>query len=188
MKKKVIISWFNILFLALLAALCILLITLLDPNDDKYIAQVIVLTVCAILYLIFINGQYFCTTLTKDTITFQHKLIGSNQQIPVRCISRFVIKVDYIKNSGRWLIVYANQQNGQILGVGNNVIISLLKTYPYIPVVLMNFRYHMSRRTAKYLVRHLKVTGSKLKELCEFYHLSPKSFDQTDVTTDEQSN
>ena len=189
MKKKVIISWFNILVLVIFAALCVLLITLLDPNDDKYIAQVIVFTVCAIFYIVFINTFYFCTTLTKDAITFQHKLTGSKQQIPVRCISRFVINVDSIKNGGRWwLVVYANQQNGQILGIGNNVILSLLKTYPHIPVVLMDYKHQLARRTAKYLVEHAKVTGRKCKELCKLYKLSPQSLKQTDRTSDEQSN
>jgi hypothetical protein len=137
--------------------------------------------VCAIFYIVFINTFYFCTTLTKDAITFQHKLTGSKQQIPVTCISRFVINVDSIKNGGRWwLVVYANQQNGQILGIGNNVILSLLKTYPHIPVVLKHFNMQLARRTAKYLVKHGKVSRHKCEELCKFYHLSPKLLEQTD--------
>ena len=181
MKKKVIISWFNILFLVLLAALCIFLITLLDPNDDKYIAQLIALIVCTILYPIFLNDYYFCTTLAEDTITFKHKFTGNKKQIQVGSINRFVIDVATIEvKTHGWLIVYANQQKGQILGIGNNVIMSLLKMYPHIPVVLKYFNTQLSRRTAKYLIKHGKVSRHKCEELCKFYHLSPKLLKQTD--------
>ena len=179
--KKIIISWFNILFFLILEALGIFLITALEPTADKYIVQVIALTVGLIINLFAINDFYFCTILTKDTIAFKYKFTGSKQQIQVGRINRFVIDVATIDNPTQgWLIVYANQQKGQILGIGNNVIMSLLKMYPHIPVVLKYFNIQLSRRTAKYLVKHGKVSRHKCEELCKFYHLSPKLLEQTD--------
>lgn len=180
--RKIIISWFNILSIVILETLSIFLITLLDPNDDKYIAQLIALIVCAILYLIFLNDYYFCTTLAEDTITFKHKFTGNKQQIQVGRINRFVIDVATLepKAPHGWLIVYANQQKGQILGIGNNVIMSLLKMYPHIPVVLKYFNTQLSRKTAKYLVKHGKVSRHICEELCKFYHLPNKLLEQAD--------
>jgi len=179
--RKIIISWFNILSIVILETLSIFLITLLDPNDDKYIAQLIALIVCAILYPIFLNDYYFCTTLAEDTISFKHKFTGKKQHIQVGYINRFVIDVATIDNPTQsWLIVYANQQKGQILGIGNDVIMSLLKMYPHIPVVIKHFNIQLFRGTAKYLVKHKKITRHKCEELCKFYHLSPKLLEQND--------
>ena len=175
MRNKTIISWFNILSIVILETLSIFLITLLDPNDDKYIAQLIALIVCAILYPIFLNDYYFCTTLAEDTITFKHKFTGNKQQIQVGSINRFVIDVATIEvNAHGWLIVYANQQKGQILGVGNAALLALLKSYPHIRVVIKKITLQLSRRVAKYLVKHKRTTRHQCEELCEYYHL-PKS-------------
>lgn len=181
MKKKVLISWLHMLGFFILESLTIFLIIVIDSSVDKYIAKLVALTIAAIAYPIFSNHYYFCTVLTQNTITFKYRYTGKKHQIQVGRINRFVIDVATIDNPTQsWLIVYANQQKGQILGIGNNVIMSLLKMYPHIPVVLKYFNIQLSRRTAKYLVKHRKVTRHKCEELCKFYHLSPKLLEQTD--------
>jgi hypothetical protein len=181
MKKKVIISWFNILACASLEGLTIFILLTLDYSSYKVIVELIIFLVVAVTFLKAMSDFYFCTILAKDTITFKYKFTGIKQKIQVGRINRFVIDVATIDNPTQgWLIVYANQQKGQILGIGNNVIMSLLKMYPHIPVVLKYFNIQLSRRTAKYLVKHRKVTRHKCEELCKFYHLPNKLLEQAD--------
>lgn len=181
MNKKVIISWLSMLGFLLFEIAWFILFFPFDTNSDNYLASMIFCIVMMIIIPILSNDYYFCTILTQNTITFKHRYTGKKQQIQVGRINRFVIDVATIDNPTQsWLIVYANQKKGQILGTGNNVIMSLLKTYPYIPVVLKDFSIQLARRTAKYLVKHRKVTRHKCEELCKFYHLSPKLLEQTD--------
>ncbi|MBQ2710938.1 MAG: hypothetical protein IJF66_03230 [Clostridia bacterium] len=179
--KKVIFSWLYILGFLLFEIAVFILFFPFNTDNDNYIASMIFWLVLTIIVSILSNNFYFCTVLTRETITFQHKYTGKKQHIQVGYINRFVIDVATIDNPTQsWLIVYANQQKGQILGIGNDVIMSLLKMYPHIPVVIKHFNIQLFRGTAKYLVKHKKVTRHKCEELCKFYHLSPKLLEQTD--------
>ncbi len=146
-----------------------------DTTAENYVASVIIFSFIVVTFPVFSNDYFFCTVLTQNEIFFKHKYTGKKQCVQVGSINRFVVDVASIdKTTQSWLIVYANQQKGQILGVGNAALLALLKSYPHIQVVIKKFTLQLSRRVAKYLVKHKRTTRHQCEELCEYYHL-PKS-------------
>ena len=185
MKKKVVFNWpiFLISFILMLSLVFMLIIGMNDVSSTGQIIGIIMMIIGFIVYILVMNALFVCSTLTEDSITFQHQFTGKKQTFPVGRVNKFVVDVDSVDHPRLvYVVIYANKKGGQILGAGNNALMALMKCYPHIPVVIKFFEgpITISRRTAKYIVKHQRTSKFKCKQLCEYYHLPKKLLEQDD--------
>ena len=119
------------------------------------------------------------SVLTDETITFHFLILGIKQTYQVGAINRFVVELLNLRGGpkGYYLTICANNTKGAKLGVGNYAFRQLMKRYPTIKVTIKNcfdYQFTISRRTAKYLVKHKKIAQFKCKQLCERFWISKK--------------
>ena len=160
-----------------------LLICIDDISPTGQTISIITIVIGLIVYLLVMNEFFACSILTENTILFKHRMTGKKQSFPVGKLNKLVVDVDNLdQRKQNFLIIYANKKGGQVLGIGNGPLMALMKHYPHIPVVIKFFEvpFTLSRRTAKYIVKHQKTSKFKCKQLCEYYHLPKKLLEQAD--------
>lgn len=185
MKKKVVFNWFVFLiyFIVMGALASILMICTDDISSTGRTIGIIVLCVGLVMYIIMMNEFFMLSVLTEDTVYFKHRITGKKQFFPVGKINRFVVDFDPIDRKNELhMVIYANNKDGQILGVGNAALMALMKYYPHVPVVLKDIHWFMMRSTAKYIVKYQKTSKFKCKKLCEHYHLPKNLLEYTTYT------
>lgn len=176
MKKKVVLYWgfFLVIIVSILLPLVFLIVEICNYSEHS-ISRIFGLVLIIILSFAALNELYSYTLLTENQIIFKYKLIGKRNSFPVSKVNKFVVDVNCVDDRRAvYLIIYANTQNGQILGIGNAALMALMKYYPHIPVVLKDIDWRMMRGTARYIVKHQKTSKFKCKQLCEYYHLPKK--------------
>ena len=142
-----------------------------------HVMTIILVALSFIAVLISWNMYYVRSILTKETITFKHKLTGKNRIVQVGTINRFVVDLNKSKSEDirATFLVFANNPYGKILGAGNGALKALMKYYPHIPVVIKFFDYtSLFRSTAKYIVKNQRTSKAMCKRLCKYYHISTK--------------
>lgn len=183
MKKKVFVSNIPslIFFLTVMILPMLLAWINFDKENSKLLSTLIVSSsLFAVLIFWVICDSFAYSILTHENIAFGFRIPGKKQTIQVGEINRFVVcfsKIDRPRQ--RYLIIRANNKNGPILGLGNSVLMALMKYYPHIPVILKDIDWRMMRATAKYIVKHQKTSKFKCKQLCEYYHLPKKLLEYT---------
>ena len=181
-KKKVIIYDMSMVWFMVGWTLVMLAITLpiMIPQLPKYVVPTIVILssilVISIVLILTIGPR---SVLTDETITFHFLILGIKQTYQVGAINRFVVELLNLRGGpkGYYLTICANNTKGAKLGVGNYAFRQLMKRYPTIKVTIKNcfdYQFTISRRTAKYLVKHKKIAQFKCKQLCERFWISKK--------------
>ena len=183
-KKKVIIYdmfmvWFMVGWtLVMLAITLPIVITQLPEYVVPTIAIFSSIFVVVIVLTLTIGPR---SVLTDETITFCFGIgrLGIKQTYQVGAINRFVVEELNLTGTKKgWrLTICANNTKGAKLGVGNYAFRQLMKRYPTIKVTIkkcFDYQFTISRRTAKYLVKHKKIAQFKCKQLCERFWISKK--------------
>lgn len=202
-KKKVIIYDMVMVWCMVGVTLVMLAMTLpimIHQTPELVVPTIIVLSSIFIVSIVLTLTIGPRSVLTDETITFRYVALGIKQTYQVSAINRFVVdKVHVLGGSGKWdlyLTIFANKTKGTntkgiILGVGNYALMKLMKRYPTIKVVVYDccipYYITLSRRTAKYLVKHKKVAPYMCEQLCEHYHIS-KKYLADDVNTIPDTN
>lgn len=183
-KKKVIIyDMFMVWFMVgwTLVMLAITLPIMIPQTPELVVPTIIVLSSIFVVVIVLTLTIGPRSVLTDETITFCFGIgrLGIKQTYQVGAINRFV--VEELNLTGRkkgWrLTICANNTKGAKLGVGNYAFRQLMKRYPTIKVTIkkcFDYQFALSRRTAKYLVKHKKIAQFKCKQLCERFWISKK--------------
>ncbi len=190
MKKKVILYWgfFLVIIVAILLPLVFIIVEICNYSEHS-ISSIFALGLMMILSVAALNELFSYTIITRDTIVFKYRLIGNRSSFDIGKVNKFVVDVACIDDRRAvYLIVYANNKNGPVLGIGNAALMALMKYCPHIPVVLKDIDWRMMRSTAKYIVKHQKTSKFKCKQLCEYYHLPKKLLDHTNNSDNNNSD
>ena len=203
-KKKVIIyDMFMVWFMVgwTLVMLAMTLPIMIPQTPELVVPTIIVLSSIFVVSIVLILTIGPRSVLTDETITFRYVALGIKQTYQVKDINKFVVdKVHILGGNTKWdryLTIFANKTKGTNtkgikLGVGNYALMKLMKRYPTIKVVVYDccipYYITLSRRTAKYLVKHKKVDPYMCEQLCEHYHISKKYLSNdtnSNLNTDE---
>ena len=183
-KKKVIIyDMFMVWFMVgwTLVMLAITLPIMIPQTPELVVPTIIVLSSIFVVVIVLTLTIGPRSVLTDETITFCFGLgrLGIKQTYQVGAINRFVVEELNLTGTKKgWrLTICANNTKGAKLGVGNYAFRQLMKRYPTIKVTIkkcFDYQFTISRRTAKYLVKHKKIAQFKCKQLCERFWISKK--------------